>query len=122
MPRPIDPKGKTARLVLAPRSDQETKVRAFREICIRNKISISDELFKRVDEFLKEHHWPPGNSQVLMKEFLPTPVGLVKPLQCHFCKKDAVGYAIYMGRGKWPFCSGHLEKLKDNPKWKIEKA
>lgn len=75
MTRHADPKAKTQRLILNAKPEQEHKIRAFRELCARNQLSISDILFEKVEQFLKEHNWPPGNSQTILPIFQPTGIG-----------------------------------------------
>jgi len=82
MPKIPNPKAKTLRLVLIPKENQEMKIRAFKEICARNGFKISDVLFERVESFLREHNWPPGNSQTLLSSF-----GAERSLTCFRCKK-----------------------------------
>lgn len=121
MTRPPDPEAKTCHLIFQAKTEEEkVKMKAFKEICKRNGIEMRKELLKGIDGFLKEHHWPPGNSQVLIREFLPTPVGLVKPVRCHFCQEDAVGKATYKGKKKYDFCQRHLNQLEGNENWKVE--
>ena len=69
MPRYPDRESKTIRLVVSPRPGEEVKVRAFKELISRNDLRISDILFEKVEEFLKEHNWPPGNSQTIITSF-----------------------------------------------------
>lgn len=70
MPRWPDREAKTLRLVLSPKPGQEEKIRAFKELIRRNGLKIGDILFERVEEFLKEHNWPPGNSQTVINTFI----------------------------------------------------
>lgn len=70
MPRQPNPKSKTTRLVLVPKQGQEQSIRAFKEIIARNGLNISDILFEKVVSFLKQHNWPPGNSQTLLQTFI----------------------------------------------------
>jgi len=60
---------KTLRLVLIPKPGQEEKIKAFRELVRRNDLEISDILFQKVEEFLRQHNWPPGNSQTILPAF-----------------------------------------------------
>ena len=69
MPRWPDRESKTIRLVVSPKLGEEEKVRAFKELIRRNGLRISDVLFEKVEEFLKEHNWPPGNSQTIIPSF-----------------------------------------------------
>jgi len=84
LPKPPDPKGKSNRLVLAASPEQEIYVRAFKEIVARNGLTIRDILFeKAVLPFLKEHNWPPGNSQTVLPKF-----GLTDKKRCFRCKGE----------------------------------
>jgi hypothetical protein len=69
MPRKADYTAKTLRLTLCAKPGQEDKIRAFKELAARNDLEISDILFEKVEEFLKEHNYPPGNSQTLLSRF-----------------------------------------------------
>ena len=71
--RKTDPKTKTLRLVLVGKEGQEEKIRAFRDIVARNNLCISTILFEKVENFLREHHWPPGNSQTIITSFSGEP-------------------------------------------------
>ena len=48
---------------------EEPKIRAFKEICGRNNIEIRSVVLEAVDAFLRQHNWPPGNSQTLLEKF-----------------------------------------------------
>ena len=69
MPRRPDREAKTLQLALVPKPGQEEKIRAFKELIRRNGLEISDVLFEKVEQFLKEHNWPPGNSQTVLVAF-----------------------------------------------------
>lgn len=69
---PVNPKAKTMRLVLVPKPGQEPAIRAFKEITARNGLQVSDILFEKVEEFLREHNYPPGNSQTILDSFIGT--------------------------------------------------
>jgi len=76
-----DPESKTLRLVLEGESGESEKIRAVKEICKRNDITIHDVLMKHgVDYFLKLHHWPPGNSQTVLETY-----GSEKKQECYLC-------------------------------------
>jgi hypothetical protein len=84
MPRKPDPKSRSP-LVLRVKPDWEIQVQAFKEICARNGVEYSQELFQRgVLGFLKDHNWPPGNSQTTMKAFVN-----MASKECFFCKKPS---------------------------------
>jgi len=103
MPRPPNKDAKIPRLVLVAKEGQEEKIKAFKEICARNEIHVSDILFEKVEAFLIKHNWPPGNSQTLIFNFAEQPV---KPLVVTCPKlerKDSfqgkLGWCNY--HGKW---------------------
>jgi len=109
MPRSPNPKSKTIRLVLIAKPFQEESIRAFKEIVARNGLIISDILFEKVDSFLKQHNWPPGNSQTILQTF----IGKTKK-KCYFCegrfptltKVKFISYLIA------PVCNECLEKAQ----------
>lgn len=81
MVRPPNPQSKTLRLVLAAKNGEGDKIRAVKEICARNRITISSVLMKYgVNYFLKLHHWPPGNSQTILETY-----GSETKRECYFC-------------------------------------
>ena len=69
MPRPPLSTGKTTRLVLIPKPGEETKIKAFKEICARDGYQVSDELSKLIDGWLIKHNYPPGNPQLPLTKF-----------------------------------------------------
>lgn len=79
MTRSPDPKSKTINIQIHGKPGEAEKIRAFKEICARNGIEMRDVVLKAVDHFLREHHWPPGNSQTLLNEEPPKK-------QCWRCK------------------------------------
>lgn len=81
MGRYPDPESKTLRLVLEGESGESEKIRAVKEICKRNDITIHDVLMKHgVNHFLRLHHWPPGNSQSVLESY-----GVEKKRECYLC-------------------------------------
>lgn len=118
MPTVAKPDAKTKRLVLIPKPGQEIKITAFKEICARNGIQISDVLFEKVEAFLKEHNWPPGNSQTLLGVF---PQEAAAP-KCYICKGEAVAMVVYIKTGKtYPLCHKHKQDCLETGKWRVEK-
>ena len=112
MPRPADPKAKTLRLVLKAKPGQEEKIRGFKEICLRNGFEIGDILFKYgVENFLKEHHWPPGQSQTQL-DYAGKPKMLPLYKTCKFSGKQLV---------KGTFICNYRNR-STQPYWKIPKA
>ena len=67
MTRQPNPKSKTATLILRGNNeDEDTRIRALKEICVRNNLQIRKVLLDKINLFLREHNWPPGNSQTLL--------------------------------------------------------
>jgi len=70
MTRTANPNAKTKQVVAKPKLEWETEFTAFKEICARNGLSMSQEIYDRaIKSFLRDHNYPPGNSQTLMKQF-----------------------------------------------------
>ena len=81
MVRPPNPEAKSDRLVLTARNGEREKIRAVKEICARNNITVRSVLMQYgVEHFLKLHNWPPGNSQTVLESF-----GSVKKRECYLC-------------------------------------
>lgn len=119
MPTTPKPDAKTKRLVLIPKPGQEIKITAFKEICARNSIQISDVLFEKVEEFLKKHNWPPGNSQTLLQVF---PQEAAAP-KCDMCTAEAAARLVYIKTGKsYPVCHKHKRECLESGKWRVEKT
>lgn len=62
-------KSKTNRLVLTGRDEERERINAFKELCARNNLKVRDILMEKVDSFLRQHNWPPGNSQTIITAF-----------------------------------------------------
>lgn len=62
-------KSKTNRLVLTGRDEERERINAFKELCARNNLKVRDVLMEKVDNFLRQHNWPPGNSQTVITSF-----------------------------------------------------
>jgi hypothetical protein len=72
MPRPPNPNAKTNQVLIKARDQNEVvKVGAFKELCARNGLAMNDVLMDKITEFLRQHNWPPGNSQTLLQAFGP---------------------------------------------------
>jgi len=90
MTRQANPKSKTATIIVkANNEDEATRIRALKEICVRNNLEIRKVILAKIDRFLKEHHWPPGNSQTVLEVFdvkarVSTPICGI-----HGCSKPA---------------------------------
>lgn len=81
MVRHPNPDSKTLRLTLIPRNGERDKIRAVKEICARNDITIRDVLMNYgVEPFLRLHNWPPGNSQTILQSY-----GVLHKQECYLC-------------------------------------
>lgn len=60
--------------------EEEEEIKAFKEICARNGIQVRNIMMSAVRKFLREHNWPPGNSQTVLSVF-----GAVKMMECWRC-------------------------------------
>ncbi len=96
MGRPPNHNAKTARITFIPKPSQEEKARAFKEICARDGLTASEELYVKIEEWLVEHNYPPGNPQTLL--FRPPAARSQPPNWCETCK----GY----------ICPKHIEECK----------
>ena len=83
MPRPPNPNSKTSQIIIKPRPEWETEFRAMKEICARNGLALNKEIYERaVRPFLRDHNYPPGNSQTMLRRF-----GVELSLVCFRCGK-----------------------------------
>ena len=103
---------KTKQLVLKPKPDGswDVEINAFRELHARNQIEISETLMeKAVRPFLREHHWPPGNSQTLLFQKKPS-----KVLTCGRCKHQfkSLTQAVFRSGQTLLFCDDCLAWAK----------
>ena len=64
-----DPKAKTLRVTLVPKPGMEPTLRNFKELCRRDNLDMSQELFGMIQNWLKNHNYPPGNPQTLILPF-----------------------------------------------------
>lgn len=120
MPRPPDPNSKIVRVFLTAKPGEETKVRAFKEICARNNKKVRDVLMEKVDAFLREHNYPPGNSQTLIEVYLEPPKKPEPPPpECMICKKPAVDDLQFKNKPEVirSFCDVHRKAALETGKW-----
>ena len=90
MPKVANPKSKTKQIVAKPKEEWQTEFTAFKELCARNGLSMSQEIYERaIIPFLREHNWPPGNSQTLIDVFVQKKID-DKIVMCDSCGKEAV--------------------------------
>lgn len=122
MTRQTDPKSKLAQIIIrAKNPDEETKIRAMKEIIFRNpELTITTsknkkgEGIKLIERFLAAHNWPPGNSQTLMSSFTQTRI----TQKCDFpsCEEYAIYECVPKSKYAKPkvfFCQGHYEEARD---------
>jgi len=84
VPRPPDKKSKWLRIQVMPRNEEEAELaRGFREVCIRDSLQMTDEVFKWLRTWLQAHNWPPGNPQQPLTKFS---VKEPKPLPPNWCE------------------------------------
>lgn len=70
MPRKPKPDSEVPQMIYRAKTEEEKiKLKAFKEICARNGIEMREVAAAAVDRFLREHNWPPGNSQTLLQVF-----------------------------------------------------
>ena len=106
MPRPPNPKSKFPQLIIkASNIEQEKKIRGAKEIVARNHLTMIDIL----EPFLKEHRWPPGNSQTLLETFGSKPT-----LICVYCGKGGFKTLrkVMTPGGEMSVCKSCYEDLK----------
>jgi len=114
--RSPDPKSKVPQIIIRAKQGQvqeEIEVKAFKEICSRNGLNMREEIFTRaIRPFLKDHNWPPGNSQTLMEVYTEPK----KKLVCAHCKKEApkLYEALFISGAKLKFCEGCYQDAKRN--------
>ena len=124
MTRYPNPKAKIVQVVLKAKPEWEIEVRAFREICARNGIEMGRELYERgIRTFLRDHNWPPGNSQTVLPAFSENksepPVAAAK---CGFtnCDRKCEMVVVHESGYEMPVCSYHIDMFADEPKWRIK--
>ena len=90
MPTVAKPNAPTKQIVAKPKPEWITEFTAFKEICARNQLSMSQEVYERaIKTFLRDHHWPPGNSQTLLEVFEEKNT-IPKMAVCEVCGESAV--------------------------------
>ena len=120
MPRPANAQAKSLRLVLVGRDEQAVQIRAFKELCARNDLKVSDVLYEKVEAFLKQHNWPPGNSQTVLSAF-DKDLRRVPARKCyiHTCPNPAVQMLYYKPMEEYfPACSNHAKQLLKDARWR----
>jgi len=114
MPKP--PNLKSNRIVLEGNIEEENiRIRAFKEICQRNNIPYREEILKRIDHFLREHNWPPGNSQTQLAKFVEKRL-VEKACEYPGCT-DVAKYLCYPhppGKNKVFYCMAHHKHALEN--------
>ena len=90
MPTVAKPNAPTKQIVAKPKPEWVTEFKAFKEICARNGLSMSQEIYERaIKVFLRDHHWPPGNSQTLLAVFEEKNT-IPKQEFCEVCSEPAM--------------------------------
>ena len=90
MPTVAKPNAPTKQIVAKPKPEWIPEFTAFKEICARNQLSMSEEIYERaIKVFLRDHHWPPGNSQTLLEVFEEKNT-IPKLIVCEVCGEAAV--------------------------------
>ena len=117
MPRP--PKlDSTDQLIFQAKTEQDRIIiKAFKEICWRNGLFYKNEIKRLIhDQFLvKEHRWPPGNSQTVLKSFTEDSLEM-----CSFCHSRAVGSVKHIATDKvYSVCEDHLKGATLDKEWSI---
>ena len=117
MPTHPNPHSKTNNIVLKGNQEREIKIRAFKEICARNGLDMSEILYEyAVERLLIEHNWPPGNSQTVLASF-----GVQTKItqQCEYpgCKEVACFECVPnspLAKPKVFYCKEHREHAERN--------
>lgn len=76
VPRNPDPNTKNQQAYVRGNTEEEKElIKAAKQICARNKdLNMRDVLMKGIKKFLRDHNWPPGNSQTMLASFDVKPV------------------------------------------------
>lgn len=122
MPKPPNPKSNRI-VIQGNNEDENIRVRAFKEICFRNNIPYREEVLKRIDNFLKEHNWPPGNSQTLLPRFVEKRL-VEKRCEHPGCANVAcwLDYPYPPGKNKLYSCNYHHKESLENQLLKKSKS
>jgi len=113
MPRTPNPSSGKSLTIHAKTLSDEEKIRAYKEIHARNEdLKINASVMGHVDNFLKRHNWPPGNSQTLMSVFTEQ-----KKIQqkCgrEGCEESAIGKAEAKNGWQGFLCQRHYRQSRD---------
>lgn len=108
MPRDPDPGTKAQQAYVVAKTEEEKElIKAAKQICARNKdLNMRTVLMQGIKKFLRDHHWPPGNSQTLLGVFDVKPV--LPRLMCGImgCNQPA-DYKNFRGNQIVYRCSQH---------------
>jgi len=113
--RPPEAKAKSHQLIVKAKPEEEVELAAFKELCARNGIKIRDEIFTRtIRPFLREHNWPPGNSQTVIDVYTTT-LEEKKELICERCgeKTEQLYEAMFISGKKLKECKNCFEHAKN---------
>lgn len=111
VPRQPDPNSKTQQLYFrATTVEEKNKVKAVKELCARNDdIEIKDVLMIGVDKFLRDHNWPPGNSQTVLSVYGALPKHVCSRCGEKFTKLQRVKFVSGSTGQLCPGCLEHEE-------------
>ena len=73
MTRPADPESKTKHNQIVCKPGREPTMKAFRSVCAKDGLDMSDELYGLIEGWLTQHNWPPGNPQLDLGKFMQPP-------------------------------------------------
>jgi hypothetical protein len=123
MPRKVDPKSKSKRIVFAPENAEDEKMSEnFKELCLQDGLQAHDLLKEAIELVFKKHNYPPGNPQLLLARFMNgKPVQQLGPCGFKGCNLPATGKGIYLPTQKeYLMCKYHKHAAQGNPKnWKL---
>ena len=107
MPRRPDPGTKDQQAYVRAKTEEERKkIQAVKEICARNNLEVRKVLMDGIDKFLKDHHWPPGNSQTVLEAYEVQPIITIRPCGIKGCHKTA-DFKLFHEQTTVYRCSGH---------------
>lgn len=108
MPRKPNPGTKEQQAYIRGKTEEEKKkIKAVKEICARNEnLQVRDVILKGFDKFLKDHNWPPGDSQTVLEAFEVKPVMKAPVCGIHGCGKLAT-YKMFHEKITVHRCNAH---------------
>jgi hypothetical protein len=106
--RKPNPKSKSGFSVKARDESEKQVISDLKQLAFQDDVEISDLVFEGLLAMFKVHHWPPGNPQLTMSNYM------VKPLDlgvCGYsgCKRRAVGVGLYLPKQQeFKLCQRHF--------------